>query len=59
MLTDDLSGLWKDETGVTTVEYALLTSLVAVASLSAWVGLAQAVKTSMTNTGATYGTPVN
>ena len=59
MLVDELARLWKDESGVTTVEYALLTSLVAVAGLTAWIGLASAVKTSMTTTGATYATPVN
>jgi Flp pilus assembly pilin Flp len=31
--------LWQDEAGLTTVEYALLLSLVAIAAIGAWSGL--------------------
>ncbi len=35
--------LWRDESGVTTVEYALLLALVALVALVAWGNLGQAV----------------
>lgn len=31
--------LWKDEEGLTTVEYALLLALVAIAAITAWTTL--------------------
>jgi pilus assembly protein Flp/PilA len=31
-----LTKLWKDEEGLTTVEYALLLALVAIAAITAW-----------------------
>jgi len=31
--------LWKDEEGLTTVEYALLLALVAIAAIAAWTTL--------------------
>ncbi len=31
--------LWKDEEGLTTVEYALLLALVAIAAIGAWTAL--------------------
>lgn len=31
--------LWKDEVGLTTVEYALLLAVVAIASITAWAAL--------------------
>lgn len=34
-----LKALWKDERGLTTVEYALLLALVSIAALSAWTAL--------------------
>ena len=35
--------LWKDEEGLTTVEYALLLALVVVAAITAWTSLGQNV----------------
>ncbi len=36
--------LWRDEEGLTTVEYALLLALVVVAGLAAWQGLGRTVQ---------------
>ena len=36
--------LWKDEAGLTTVEYALLLALVVVAGIAAWQGLGGTVQ---------------
>ncbi len=36
--------LWRDEEGLTTVEYALLLALVVVAGLAAWTGLGGTVQ---------------
>lgn len=36
--------LWKDEEGLTTVEYALLLALVVVAGILAWQGLGNTVQ---------------
>ena len=35
--------LWKDEEGLTTVEYALLLALVAIAAITAWTTLGSRV----------------
>ena len=50
--------LWLDETGVTTVEYALLLALVAIVSISAWTALGTAVRDALTRISAGFGTPV-
>jgi len=47
--------LWKDEEGLTTVEYALLLALVAIAAIAAWTTLGQ--RTSNTVTVATSSLP--
>ena len=47
--------LWKDEEGLTTVEYALLLALVAIAAIAAWSTLGQ--RTSGTVTKATSSLP--
>ncbi len=39
--------LWKDEEGLTTVEYALLLALVVVAGISAWGTLGGTVRTAV------------
>lgn len=39
-----LKMLWKDEEGLTTVEYALLLALVAIAAIGAWSALGGKVK---------------
>ena len=41
---DKMRDLWKDEEGLTTVEYALLLALVVVAGISAWQGLGGTVR---------------
>lgn len=41
--------LWNDEEGLTTVEYALLLALVAIAAITAWSTLGTRVSTTVTN----------
>lgn len=43
--------LWKDEEGLTTVEYALLLALVVVAGIAAWQGLGNTVQDTVTRSG--------
>lgn len=52
-----LSGLWKDEDGLTTVEYALLLALVAIAAIGAWTTLGS--RTSNTVSTATASLPAS
>jgi pilus assembly protein Flp/PilA len=40
--------LWKDEEGLTTVEYALLLALVAIAAITAWTTLGTRVTSTVT-----------
>lgn len=42
-----LHRLWRDEAGLTTVEYALLLALVAVAAIGAWRVLGTSVSTTV------------
>jgi pilus assembly protein Flp/PilA len=52
--------LWKDEEGLTTVEYALLLALVAIAAITAWTALGTRVSEtvdSATTTGMPVATP--
>ena len=44
-----LKSLWHDEDGLTTVEYALLLALVAIAAIVAWTTLGTKVKSTVTN----------
>jgi len=39
--------LWKDEEGLTSVEYALLLALVAIAAIAAWTTLGQRTSTTV------------
>ena len=41
--------LWRDEAGLTTVEYALLLSLVAIAAIGAWTTLGSRVSGTVSN----------
>jgi pilus assembly protein Flp/PilA len=41
--------LWKDQEGLTTVEYALLLALVAIAAITAWTTLGQRVSTTVSS----------
>jgi len=45
--------LWKDEEGLTTVEYALLLALVVVAGIAAWQGLGSTVQNTVTDSSGT------
>ena len=45
--------LWKDEEGLTTVEYALLLALVVVAGIAAWQGLGNTVENAVTGASGT------
>ncbi len=44
-----LTGLWKDEDGPTTVEYALLLVLVSIVAIAAWSSLGGSVKAAAQN----------
>ena len=41
---------WKDEDGLTTVEYALLLALIVVVAITAWTALGTAVCSSVVST---------
>ncbi|MCD6362069.1 MAG: Flp family type IVb pilin [Armatimonadetes bacterium] len=45
--------LWKDEEGLTTVEYALLLALVVVAGIAAWQGLGSTVRNAVNDSAST------
>lgn len=48
-----LKALWKDEEGLTTVEYALLLALLVVAAIAVWTAFGARVQQSVTaSTGA-------
>jgi len=41
--------LWQDESGVSTVEYALLLAVLVVGTVSAWTGLREAISSTITD----------
>jgi len=45
-------GLWSDEDGLTTVEYALLLALLVVAAIGVWTGFGAKVRTAVSTSGA-------
>jgi pilus assembly protein Flp/PilA len=45
--------LWRDEEGLTTVEYALLLALVVVAGIAAWQGLGNTVENTVQDSAGT------
>ncbi|HCA46532.1 MAG TPA: Flp family type IVb pilin [Armatimonadetes bacterium] len=47
--------LWRDESGVTTVEYALLLALVALVALVSWQNLGRGVNNSASASAAAVG----
>lgn len=47
--------LWKDEEGVTTVEYALLLALVSIAAILAWTNLGTKVSTTASSATSAMG----
>ena len=51
-----IKGLWQDEEGLTTVEYALLLALLVVAALSVWTTFGGKVRTSVASSGNAIGT---
>ena len=48
-----MKDLWKDEEGLTTVEYALLLALVVVAGILAWQGLGNTVENTVDSSAGT------
>ena len=44
-----VKALWKDEEGLTTVEYALLLALLVVAAIGVWTTFGARVQTSVTD----------
>ena len=48
-----MQNLWKDEEGLTTVEYALLLALVVVAGILAWQGLGSTVENTVNDSAGT------
>jgi Flp pilus assembly pilin Flp len=52
-MTDMIKGLWKDEDGLTSVEYALLLVLVVVVAITAWRTLGSNVTSKVNNVAAT------
>jgi pilus assembly protein Flp/PilA len=40
---------WRDEDGLTTVEYALLLALIVVVAITAWTALGSSVNTTVTD----------
>ncbi len=42
-----LMGYWKDEEGLTTVEYALLLALIVVVAITAWTALGTGVNSTV------------
>ena len=51
-----LTTLWKDEEGLTTVEYALLLALLVVAAIGVWSAFGSKVQTAVTSSDAAFGT---
>lgn len=51
-----IKGLWKDEEGLTTVEYALLLALLVVAAIGVWTTFGGKVKGSVTGSSAAFDT---
>ncbi len=48
-MLDSIKGIWKDEEGLTTVEYALLMALLVVAAISVWTTFGGKVKESVSS----------
>ena len=51
-----IKGLWKDEEGLTTVEYALLLALLVVAAIGVWTAFGGKVQTSVQSSDAAFDT---
>ena len=50
-----LAKIWKDEAGLTSVEYALLLVLVAIAAITAWTALGNTVSNRVNSVVTTMG----
>ena len=48
-MLERIKSIWMDEEGLTTVEYALLLALIAVAAIVAWTTLGQNVGATVTD----------
>ncbi len=46
--------LWKDESGVSTVEYALLLGVLVVGATAVWTGLSSAIAAAITEVANTF-----
>ena len=55
-MTEMVKALWKDEDGLTTVEYALLLALLVVAAIGVWTIFGARVQTSVTDSTAAFDT---
>ena len=51
-----LKTLWRDEDGLTTVEYALLLALLVVAGITAWTTFGGKVRNAVSTSGSTIDT---
>ena len=51
--------LWKDEDGLTTVEYALLLALLVVAAIGVWTAFGAKIRTTVTNSTNTFDDAAN
>ncbi len=49
--------VWTDESGVATVEYALLLALVVVAGIGAWTALGSSMKATLNMISTSFATP--
>ena len=50
-----ISRLWKDRVGATSIEYALIASLISVAAMTGYYSLCGKLQTSFNNTADTVG----
>jgi len=51
-----ITGLWRDEEGLTTVEYALMLALLVVAAVAVWTSFGARVRTSITQSTTAFDT---
>lgn len=52
-----LAQLWRDESGTSTVEYALLTAVLVGGGAAAWVALKDCIAAAITNIAAGFAQP--
>lgn len=54
-MVNALKRFWKDEEGVTMIEYSLIAALVAIASIAAWTTLGENIQSKMNSVATTVG----